>query len=386
MEKKTMEISDRELITASELLKGTGLGLIDAVRLAIELHEELGNDIKTPNRARRAIRLASDVLKQSEKTVTFGVAAKACLESKKHLRPRSLADIRQFLNRMIKAVPGLSNRPVRDVKTEECRIMVERVFTSKRQQFKARVILSGLFSVAYQRGWCTDNPVRRLSPPPLIEAEIQALTLDEIKRLLNATRRCFDGECCAAVGLMLYAGIRPNEVERLTWDDIDWEENVISIRPSHSKTGGTRHVTIHGVLRRWLKDSPPVKWGGICPPNWRFKWKTVRAEAGWDTNRKKRKPLPKKKAAEQDLETPLSDTPPPPWQQDTLRHTFASYHAKYFRDYSALQMEMGHRTPDLLRTRYLNMRGVTAEQARFFWEVDIAVPGRKVSGKRGSRS
>lgn len=387
-----MEISDRELITATELLKGTGLGLVDAVRLAVELHEELGGETTTPHRARRAIRLASDVLKESEKTVSFAEAVKVCMSSKGHLRPRSIADIRQFLNRMMKAVPSLAARPVRDIKTDECRVLVEQVFTSKRQQFKARVILSGLFSVAYRRGWCSDNPVRRLSPASLIESEIRALNLEEVRSLLTATNDMFKRECRAAVGLMLYAGIRPNEVERLTWDDIDWEENVISIRPSHSKTGGMRHVTIYPVLRKWLEDSPHSKKNRICPPNWRFKWKAVRSGAGWDTSRKRRKPGPMRIRLKKHY-SPV-DIPEEPkdeedgiihWQQDTLRHTFASYHAKHFRDYSALQMEMGHRTPDLLRTRYLNMRGVTAEQARYFWEVDMLCPRHKFPAKRKIR-
>ena len=31
------------------------------------------------------------------------------------------------------------------------------------------------------------------------------------------------------------------------------------------------------------------------------------------------------------------------WQPDVLRHTFAGYHLRYFRDYTALQYETGHR-------------------------------------------
>ena len=57
------------------------------------------------------------------------------------------------------------------------------------------------------------------------------------------------------------------------------------------------------------------------------------------------------------------------WQQDVLRHTFASYHLKHFKNLVQLQIEMGHSTPDLLRTRYLNMRDITKEHARLFWSL-----------------
>lgn len=39
---------------------------------------------------------------------------------------------------------------------------------------------------------------------------------------------------------MLYAGIRPGEVVRLHWRDVDLEERVISVRSRTSKTGGNQ--------------------------------------------------------------------------------------------------------------------------------------------------
>ena len=54
------------------------------------------------------------------------------------------------------------------------------------------------------------------------------------------------------------------------------------------------------------------------------------------------------------------------WPQDALRHTFASYHLSHFRSYAELQLEIGHRDATLLRTRYVDQRGV--RNARAFWE------------------
>ena len=46
------------------------------------------------------------------------------------------------------------------------------------------------------------------------------------------------------------------------------------------------------------------------------------------------------------------------WQPDVLRHTFATHHLATFRNYAELQLEMGHRSIELLRTRYIAIEGM----------------------------
>ena len=153
---------------------------------------------------------------------------------------------------------------------------------------------------------------------------------------------------------MLYAGIRPAEVERLTWDAVNMEERVVCLKALHSKTGGRRHVQIHPVLHRLLKEAQPSrKEDPVCPPNWAEKWRRVRQHAGWN--------------AAHGL----------PWIQDVLRHTYASYHAKHFRNFTELQYEMGHSGLHLLKSRYLNMQDISRQDASRFWDVRESGPPRK---------
>ena len=144
----------------------------------------------------------------------------------------------------------------------------------------------------------------------------------------------------AAVGMMLYAGIRPHEVARLTWAQVDLRERAIYILPRHSKTGGARRVTIHRPLMRILSRHQKPDTETICPANWLSHWHKLRHASGWGRDRK--------------------------WPQDALRHTFASYHLSHFRSFAELQLEIGHRDATLLRTRYVDQRGV--RNARAFWE------------------
>ena len=138
---------------------------------------------------------------------------------------------------------------------------------------------------------------------------------------------------------MLWAGIRPKEVRRLRWKDIDLTENIITITSQNSKTGGTRHITILQVLKKILLQHQKADETQITPPNWDNKWRYVRKHA--------------------DLQAK--------WQQDVLRHTFASYHAKQFKNFPQLQLEMGHHNLSLLRSRYINMQGISKKSAKDFF-------------------
>ena len=125
---------------------------------------------------------------------------------------------------------------------EECQNILMNTFTTSRQRHKARLILSGIFSFSVKRGWCDENPILRVDTPFLQEQEIPALTLKEITQLLKAAMEEFDGSCAAGAALMIFAGIRPQEVERLLWENIALRDGCIILNSKHTKTGGARHV------------------------------------------------------------------------------------------------------------------------------------------------
>ncbi len=197
-----------------------------------------------------------------------------------------------------------------------------------------------MFGTAVKRGWSSGNPVSKVEPPRVVEKQVPILTPQEIVQLRQAAESYWGGSCAAAVGMMLYAGIRPHEVARLTWAQVALRERAIYILPQHSKTGGARRVTIHKPLMRILRRHKLAENEKICPPNWLHHWRDLRQAAGWGT-------------------------PAHTWPQDALRHTFASYHLSHFRSYAELQVEIGHRDATLLRTRYVDQHGVHASAQ--FW-------------------
>lgn len=331
-------------ITFREITRELNISIAEAIMLLTELITASKGRGKSVSRAMECIRLGSEALKNKEKSVRFIDCVHASLEERIHLRTRTQSDIRYIANRFIKYCPGLSNRQIRSISPEDCRKYIDQTFSTPRQRQKGRLILSGIFSTGIRKGWCSSNPISQVRSPLIKETRIRTLTTGESKILLQTAARLFNGECLPAIAIMLYAGIRPHEIQRLTWQEVDLQNNAIYIPPQHSKTGGARQVTIQPVLKKLLKpkDNAQPNNHKICPRNWSLKWKRIRQNAGWGTEQ--------------------------PWIQDILRHTFASYYSAYYKNWNTLQLEMGHSDTHLLRTRYLNLDGITHTQAKRFWK------------------
>lgn len=339
---RLMNTHTEKEIAALAILRATGVNIVEAALMAKAVLEAGGarrsaadaTARRVLKRGKKIIELGIDAMKKQERTVTFEKAVEEALQARAGRRARTLCDFRYITRRFMKRCKGLAKRRVRAITTQECAEYMEMAFDTPSQRAKARRVLSGVFSTAVKRGWCCENPVARVEPPRVVEKRIEILKPNQIKDLLQAAEQ-YEGACCLpAVGMMLYAGVRPHEVARLTWEQVDLAGGAICILPQHSKTGGARMVTIHPPLLRLLQRCRQS--GRVCPPQWLKHWRALRKQAGFAA-----------------------------WQPDVLRHTFASYHLRYFRDYAALQYETGHRDSSLLRTRYVDMRGVV--DAAVFW-------------------
>lgn len=322
---------------AVRLILKSGLSLLDAARICLALVEAAGGECRLAQ-LHELIATAAQVQEERRRSVSFEEAVKTCLHQKQHRSKRTLQDIRQTMNALMRFDPQLAQRPIRELNSGDCHRLLHGAFAHSTARFiKARANLSGVFTVAYRHGWCGENPVKRVATPTLHERRIEPLKPAQVKRLLSQAKRPEHSECLPALGLMLYAGVRPEELQRLQWDDIDWDEGVLYMSARHCKTGGGRHVPLAKPLMKLLKQRRGD--GAICPKNWRNKWLQLRQLAGFDD-----------------------------WVPDILRHSYASYHAKMYRDLPLLQLSMGHRDSRLLLTRYINLRGITKKDAQEFWQ------------------
>ncbi len=331
-----------ELELASYLLKDKPITPCQAIRIVLEGMETL-ETVMPPGSLlltlRRCMQDGIRCLLKEQQSRPFADAVQHALHIRRDCSKRTVRDFRQCMNKLMTTEPRLAERPLNTITAEDCALMLEKVFPSSTRRKKARSCLSALFREGMRCGWNQDNPIRQVETPRVVEKTIEPLKPFEIKRLLETARQPRHLPCLPPLGLMLYAGIRPYEVSRLTWEEIDLDEGEVTVPPRHSKTGGGRHIPLCPALRTLLSIHRPTETDSlICPPNWLNRWKALRHAAGFQK-----------------------------WQQDILRHTFASYYAKAFHDLTALQLYMGHRDVSLLRTRYVNMKGIRRREALAFW-------------------
>lgn len=224
-----------------------------------------------------------------------------------------------------------------------------------------------------------ENPVTCLEQRHVKEAEITALPPANLKKLFSACRPATADEIAAAahitnhaakraakadlthlrpyIAVCAFAGMRPTECTRLRWQDIDFEDAIISVRAPNSKTGGQRHIEMHPTLAAWLRACRPAD---AAPtdlvtqdPSLNPNLSALRARAGFGGGK---------------------------WQNDCLRHSYATYYLKArIGEIAQLQLNMGHRSAQLLYSRYVNMAGTTREMADKWWQILPETP----PGERG---
>ncbi len=327
-----------EYIAARNLLSGTHFDLVEAAALAKNFAENSSPIPCDESREKNSARGGE----------TFGEVFEHYLQMKKNLRPRTRSDYRQRCRQLLTRAPKLRRAPLAKLNAEDCSAALDAAFPRPRQAVKGRALMSAVFAFGERLGIVSRNPVEAIGVPVVVEKEICPLKPSEARSLVKTARKLAGTRAALVVGLMVYAGIRPAEVLRLRRGDADLNEGVVCIAPAHSKTGGARHVTIFPPLMRLFlapNALPPRDEDRLVPADWTRKWRRIRRACGWGKN-----------SAEKN-----------PWRQNVLRHTFASYYLKRFRDITKLQLEMGHCSPKLLFARYVNLRGITRADALAFF-------------------
>ena len=326
--------------TANEILTEYGLNATDAARLVAEACEGLGGErtgglerAELMVLLRRVVTEGADAVKKAEETVPFAEAVRQSLEARSGLRPTSRRNLRHYTNRMLR-LSGVAERPLRAMGVKECRAMLAAAFGNSASSYhKGRAILHSIFAYGMRQEWCDRNPVDAIEAPRVKEHPIEPLTLEEVQRLERAAERPEHKDMQLSLKLMLYCGIRPTEVTRIDPQrDIVGDELII--RPSTSKTGGGRVVPLRKVAPYIKRHRGAL----TIPDRWEQRWRALRRAARFRS-----------------------------WRPDICRHTFATYHARHFRDLSALQQEMGHTTPRLLHSRYVSP--IPQTTARRFWNL-----------------
>lgn len=208
-------------------------------------------------------------------------------------------------------------------------------------------IINAVLSDQVKQGTLKENPCSRVVALKVKnDDEVKIYAVEELKALFAACkpydngkdREC--GECAVPFALLAFAGIRPTELTRLSWEDVSMENSSIRLSGKVTKTGKTRNVRINTTLKAWIETVPIDKRKGrVIPGRWIFKATRVRKEAGLDGRE----------------------------FQDALRHSYGSYKLATENDLDALKADMGHQHCDVFFNHYHN--ALTATAAAPYWEI-----------------
>jgi len=171
-----------------------------------------------------------------------------------------------------------------------------------------RRCLGVLFGFALPRKYCISNPVSATEEAKVTAGEPGILTPIQFERLLNAA----DERLRPALAIGGFAGLRPAELQRIIWDDVNLEERWIKVSAMNSKTASKRLVPIADNLLAWLMRAPKRS-GAVCDALHGRLTLEARAAAGIKE-----------------------------WPVDALRHSFCTYRYALTGEAARTASEAGH--------------------------------------------
>jgi integrase len=267
------------------------------------------------------------------------------------LRPRSVTDLRIRVNKLVKSH---GQRLVSEIGIEDIKRIVVVPGHAARTQNGDRRALHTFFGWCAKHNYCTNNPVQKIDPAKVEDREPEILSLASVKALLSAAMAYKDGLLVPYFALSLFAGLRPAELERIDWKEINLTERLIVIKGEAAKLRKRRNVDISDNLMAWLL---PYRTHTIVGPNWRRDFDAVRRAAGFVA----------RKSEAGGCENFL------PWPDDVLRHTALSNHLAFHKHEGAAAVWAGN-SPDVVQRHYKGL--VTPGEAAEYW----ALTPEKIKG------
>lgn len=263
-------------------------------------------------------------------------AITACLADKQgHLRPRSFASLSSTLSRFALHMEALGVTTLGLVTPERIRAWLQSGGWAVRTQAGYLTDAATFLSYCVALDWLQVNPAHKLKAAlgaRRITAKRNANVFfaPEECTLLLDTARDHAPELLGYLVLALFCGIRPEEVDRLSWDDV--RKDGVAISEAASKTGHRRFVPLRPAASAWITAARRL--GGKLPPANRVRFL-----------RKTRK---------------LSGVK---WGHDVLRNTFCTYSAPIWGTIETAA-SAGH-SEQVLKAHYLE--AAPKEQALAFW-------------------
>jgi len=314
---------------AKAFLVGTGKQLDEVVKDAVEANRILEWKVKLSEAAEF---YAQKRLRIKQRTVPEVV--KELLESRVHKSQRHYKDLVSRLGRFAKDNTGY----VSNITEGEITQWLRGLGLSPRSHDNFRGVIVLLFRFAQKKGYLSGERTEAEKTEPMgdnSEGEIAIFNPAEITRLLNAA----GNDVLPYLALGAFAGIRTAEIQRLDWQEINFENGYIEIKKAKAKTKGRRLIKMQPNLIEWLKTV--AKPSGLVTP-------LIRPE----------------KTASEIIAARLK--PPITWKRNGLRHSYCTYRYAISQNEHEVSAEMGN-SPAMIFANYRAL--ATKEQAQEWFNI-----------------
>ncbi len=242
---------------------------------------------------------------------------------------RHLADIKTRLNRFAADFGEQNAATITTVEVDE---WLRALNLAPQGRNNYRAVVRSLFSFAVKRGYGATNPIANTEKAKVVSEAPGILTVPECGSLLSAC----GPDTLPFVAISLFAGLRAAEVQKLDWNEVDFEGGHIEVTASKAKTARRRLIPISGNLAKWLKPYEKST-GAVVPAGLRKRFNAVRERAG------------------------MAD-----WPQNAMRHSYASYRLAECQDAARVSLEMGN-SPQMIFAHYREL--VKPKDAALFWKI-----------------
>lgn len=277
---------------------------------------------------------------KTERSSTVKDALQKLIENKKAdgKSKRYLEDLQHRLDRF---KDDFGERNLATLETDEMDDWLRDLGLSPVSRNNYRRVLNVFFNYTKDRNYSPTNPMAKTAKAKVVYERPGILTVKQITDLLNASPL----ELIPVIAIGGFAGLRVEEISRLSWSEVNLARGLIEVTAPKSKTAKHRFVSISPNLAKWL--TPCVKKiGNVRPTGFRGKFKTALEAA------KIKK-----------------------WPKNALRHSYASYHLAHFQNANQLALEMGHTDSGMIFEHYRTL--ISPDEATVYWKIEPKIESIK---------
>jgi integrase len=318
-----------DALRASDILKATPYTLLDAARFVLHGYAKLEpHSIRIDD----AITQHAAAIERRNRSVTVNQLVDEFIANRR-AKGKSEIYVRDLTTRLRRFKISMGDRIIADITSGDVDHWIQSLNVGPQTQNNFRAVLSAMWTFAVRRGYAATNVIQLVDKTSVVRDYIPTFSVDQLTTLLAAAA----SEYLPVLAIGAFAGLRPEEIKKLQWEDLDFRERMIRVNASAAKTRKKRFAEISDNLCAWLEPYAGCT-GPVAPPNLQ---KLRRATM---TAAKIKK-----------------------WPPDVLRHSFASAHYAFHRDPARTAVIMGHRDQNMLLTHYRDV--MKPSDAARYWQI-----------------